>query len=152
LLSLKRGDIDEAIRRLEYGWKNTQWLDARNYFATALGLARIRKKEFGPAIEILTNNVVSLDDFQRQKRLALIGHSQAGLGQKSEAISTLAQVTSAGGPLVYDLKGNLLRRYDLDPRNAQNLAPREIARLERKIADEEDQLVMDLPFYLRKAA
>ncbi|MDX6693076.1 MAG: hypothetical protein QOF02_679 [Blastocatellia bacterium] len=142
MLSLRRGETDEAIRRLEYGWKNTPWSDDRNYFATALGLARMRRKEFGPAIEMLVDNVVSLDVFQRQKRFAFIGHSQAALGLKDEAVDTLAQVTNIGGPLVLDLKGNLIRCFGLDPRNPQNLTAAEIAGLERKIDDEEEQLVM----------
>jgi hypothetical protein len=80
--------------------------------------------------------------FQRQKRLALIGHSQAEWGKKSEAMETLAQVTNVGGPLILDLKGNLIRLFELDQRNPHHLTPAEIARLERKIEDEEDQLAM----------
>ena len=134
---LKLGDLDEAITRLEYGWKNARWIDVKNYFATGLGVARIRKREFAEAVEVLADNVVSLDTFQKQKRLVLIGHSQAELGREADAMDSLAQVVNTDNPHVVNLKEALIQRYGLRQETVRSLSEREVADLERKIHDEE---------------
>ena len=44
--------------------------------ATALAVAKISKKEFNEIPKLLPTNVVSIDVFQKQTRLALVAHSQ----------------------------------------------------------------------------
>ena len=110
---IKSEEIDEAIRRLTYGLKHTPWPTQKNYFLSALAVAKIRTKEFDEVVKILPTNVVNIDVFQRQTRLALVGHSQAALGKNEEAVQTLAKLDAATNPHVINLKEAISRRYML---------------------------------------
>src|SRR6266446_2431397 len=92
---IKSGETDEAIRRLTYGLEHTPWPEQKSYFATALAVAKIGKKEFAEVPRLLPTNVVNIDVFQKQTRLALVAHSQAALGKNEEAAQTLAKLSNA---------------------------------------------------------
>ena len=139
---LKSGDIDEAIQRLTYGFETTPWPAQKNYFATALGVAKIKKKQFAEVIDVLQSNVVSLDVFQRQARLVLIGHSQAALGRQDEAIQTLANLEQASNPRVISVKDDISRRYNLRQQADTSLSAVEASALDAKIEEEEFLLAM----------
>jgi hypothetical protein len=139
---LRQGHIEEAIRRLDYGWRNTSWVDTLSYFATSLGVARIKKHEFAEALEPLTDNLVGLDVFQRQKRLALIGHSQAASGNSGEAASSLAEIKDVGNVHVIKLKDAVIRRFGIGLQSPTSLAESEITELDTMIDDEEFILAM----------
>jgi tetratricopeptide (TPR) repeat protein len=139
---LKQGRVDEAIVRLEEGWRGAQWVDDRNYFRTALAVARIKKKEFAKALEVLSDNVIYLDVFQKQKRLALVAHTQAELGQVDAASDALEEIKNPGNRHIATLKIALTSRYNLNPALSDKLPEAEIARLEKKIYEEEIFLEM----------
>ncbi|MDQ1592406.1 MAG: hypothetical protein QOG71_3033 [Pyrinomonadaceae bacterium] len=134
---LRSGEIDEAIRRLDYGFHNNPWITDRFYFASALALAKIKKRQFDEVLEVLPTNVTGLDVFQKQTRLVLVGHSQAALGMKEEAAETLAQLEQAANPRVINLKEAITRRYDLKRQSSASLSPDEEELLEAKIQEEE---------------
>jgi tetratricopeptide (TPR) repeat protein len=140
MLHLKRGETEEAIRRLEYGWRNSNWA-AKNYFATALGVARLKKREFSEAVQVLTSNVIYLDVFQEQKRLALLAHSKAGIGESDEAARILANLDPVGSPRLLSLKDALVSRYLLD-KSQSNIGLRRTSHLETTIDGEEFILAM----------
>lgn len=139
---LKSGNIDEAIRRFAHGLENNPWLTNKNHFATALALANIKKKQYAEVLEALPTNVIGLDIFQRQTRLALIGHSQAALGRKEEAVQTLAELEQAVNPRIINLKEAIARRYELTRQDRTTLSPAEQVALETVIDDEEFFLAM----------
>lgn len=141
---LKNGEIDEAIRRLTYGFKNNPWPIEKSYFANALAVAKIRQKQFAEVLDVLPTNVVGLDVFQRQTRLALVGHSQAALGRKEEAAQTLAKLEQAANPRIISLKDAIARRYSLSQESAglAVLSEIEVSALEAKIEEEEFFLAM----------
>ncbi|HZG54171.1 MAG TPA: tetratricopeptide repeat protein [Pyrinomonadaceae bacterium] len=139
---LRSGEIDEAIRRLAYGLQNNPWVTDKFYFANALALAKIKKRQFDEVLEVLPTNVIGLDVFQKQTRLVLVGHSQAALGKKEEAAQTLAQLEQATNPRVIGLKEAIARRYDLKRQSAPSLSPDEEDLLEKKIYEEEFFLAM----------
>jgi hypothetical protein len=134
---IRSEEIDEAIRRLAYGLENTPWPEEKSYFATALAVAKIRKKEFAEVLKIIPTNVVHIDIFQRQARLALIGHSQAALGRNEEAAQTLAELADATNPHVINLKEAIAQRYMLGQQSHNTLSVAEIRSLELTIHDQE---------------
>jgi tetratricopeptide (TPR) repeat protein len=139
---LKSGDIDEGIRRLAYGLENTPWFTIKTYFANALGVANIKKQQFAEVLEVLPSNVVSLDVFQKQTRLALRGHALAALGQQAEAIQTLAQLEQAANPRIINLRESIIHRYSLGQHSATSPSPIVTSALDTRIAEEEFFLVM----------
>jgi len=139
---LKTGEIDEAIRRLTYGLENTPWANCKNYFATTLGVARIKRRQFAEAIEILSPNVVRLDVFQKQKRLAMIGHSQAALGRRDEAAATLASIGQTPNPHLRTLREDVILRFNLPPKDEVVVSTEEAAALDERIEEKEFYLAM----------
>jgi tetratricopeptide (TPR) repeat protein len=139
---LRSGEIEEAIRRLAYGLENSPWPTDKFYFASALALAKIKKRQFEEVLDVLPTNVIGLDVFQKQTRLVLVGHSQAALGRKEEAARTLAQLEQAANPRVINLKEAIARRYDLKGESSIGLSPDEEDLLETKIYEEEFFLAM----------
>jgi tetratricopeptide (TPR) repeat protein len=134
---LKSGDADEAIERLAYGLENIRWPEVKNYFATALSVARIKKKQFAEVLDILPSNVVYVDFSQRQTHLALIGHSQAALGKHEEAAQTLAQLEQATNPHIINLKNAIARRFSLGQQSETSLSAVETSALDTVIEEEE---------------
>jgi tetratricopeptide (TPR) repeat protein len=139
---LKSGDIEEAIQRLTYGQKNAHWPTVKNYFAIALGLAKIKKKQFAEVLDVLPSNVISLDVFQRQTRLALIGHSQAALGKQDEAVQTLAKLEQSANPRIIILKEAIARRHSIGRHSNISLSTVETSVLDTRIEEQEIFLAM----------
>ena len=139
---LKSGDIDEAIKRLEYGLQNVPWVRDKSFFATALAVAKIKNREFADVVEILETNVVHTDRFQRQKDLLLISHSQAELDRKQDAAKTLASISYLGNPHIVKLKEALSQRYNLRQNHALNPAEIDVSILDAEIYKEEFYLAM----------
>jgi tetratricopeptide (TPR) repeat protein len=139
---LKVGDIDEAINRLEYGLQNVPWARFKNFFATALAVAKIKKKAFTEVVEILETNVVYVDIFQRQKHLLLISHSQAELGREEDAVNALDAIEYLQNPHIAKLRGALSQRYSLSQITARQSLEGEISSLEKDIEKEEFFLAM----------
>ena len=142
MAQLKQGYLDEAILRLEKGWQKARWTDVKSYYTNALGLARMRKKEFAKAIEVLTDNVVHLDVFQKQRRFAFIAHSKAELGQVTEAARFLAEIENTANPHLASLKDALTSRFNLSSPRLQISANPDIPSLEKRIDHEEFFLAM----------
>ena len=139
---LKSGNAEEAVKRLAYGLENAPWINIKNYYATALAVARIRSKKFPEAVEVLKKKVADLDIFQTQKRLIFIGHSQAELGERTEAIAALAPLANTQNPRITRTRNALLRRYNLGLAVDKKLSETESAILERQIYEEEFFLAM----------
>ena len=134
---IKSGETDEAIRRLTYGLEHTPWPEQKSYFATALAVAKIGKKEFAEVPRLLPTNVVNIDVFQKQTRLALVAHSQAALGKNEEAAQTLAKLSNAANPRVVSLKDAIARRYMLEEQSHTTLSAMETESLDLRIWEQE---------------
>ena len=139
---LKTKEFDEAIRRLTYGLNNNPWASSQNYFATALGVAWIRKRQFAEAEEVLKTNLVRLDIFERQKRLALLGHIQAERGNLAEASASLATIGPTANTHINTLREGVILRFNLPPETGRRVSPTEAAALDERIAEEEFYLAM----------
>jgi tetratricopeptide (TPR) repeat protein len=139
---LKTAEIDEAIERLAYGLENAPWATVKVYFASALSVARIRKRQFAEAEAVLKSNVVSLDLFQRQKRLALLGHSLAGQGKRDEAVATLASIGPTTNSRLQTLREDVILRFNLPPKTDAVISSEEAAALDERIDEEEFYLAM----------
>jgi 3-oxoacyl-(acyl-carrier-protein) synthase len=109
---------------------------------TALGVARIKKKQFAEALKVLESNVISIDAFRRQTITALIGHSKAALGKRVEAAETLATLKHASNPHIINLNAGLHKRFNLDYPNEGHLSDTEVRTLEERIYEEEFFLSM----------
>jgi tetratricopeptide (TPR) repeat protein len=138
---LRSGDMDEAIRRLTYGLENAPVVE-KKFYVTALGLARVKKRQFADALEVLESNVVSLDAFRRQTVTALIGHSKAELGKRVEAAETLATLERSSNPHIVNLSDALSKRYKLGRSAETHISDAELGVLEKKIDEEEFFLAM----------
>jgi tetratricopeptide (TPR) repeat protein len=110
---LKAGHTDEAIRRLTYGLEKSRW--NKDYFATALGVAKMRKKEFPDVIEILEDGIDGLPISQQRSRLLFLGHVLAEMDRKDDTINLLNSfiLINAPSPRVHRLKDYLFQRYAL---------------------------------------
>jgi tetratricopeptide (TPR) repeat protein len=139
---LKRGEIDEALFRLEKGFRNARWTDVKNYYTTALGLARMRKRQFAKAIEVLSDDVIHLDVFQKQKRLAFMAHSQAELGQVTEASRLLEEIENPANVHIVTLKDALNSRFNLRIPRLKMPNKLDIPSLQKRIDQEEFVLAM----------
>ncbi len=134
---IKSEEIDEAIRRLTFGLENDPWPEQQSYFANALAVAKIRKREFTEVPKILPTNVVNINVLQKQTRLALVGHSQAALGKNEEAAQTLAKLDDATNPRIINLKEAIARRYMLGQQSHTTLSVIETSTLDSRIDEQE---------------
>ena len=141
MCDLKEGEIDPAIRRLEYGVKNSRILKQRSYFISALGLAWLRRKDFLEAARLLKDNIVDFTNFQKPNCLILLSHAQAAAGQTKEAASTLAELETVKSHRIIQLKECLTRCYSLTER-VDPISKTEKARLELEI--EENEFILNL--------
>jgi tetratricopeptide (TPR) repeat protein len=138
---MKTNELDEAVSRLSYGARNAPWPEVRDYFATALAVAQIRKRNFRKAAEVLADNLASLDALQRQRRLVLLGHSHAELGRTGEARQSLAAVVVAD-PRVVRLREALVTRYNLAQNIVRELSKQELNMLDTEIYEDEFSLAL----------
>ena len=136
---LKAGDLGEAIKRFTFGLKNSP---NKDYFANALAIAKIKKREFTSAVEMLKEDIENINAKQKRTRLLLLGHSYAELHRNDEAVNSLnaSILANAPNPLVHTLKNDLLVRYELG--EAGPLAPGQIPILDQKIENEEFRLAL----------
>ncbi len=134
---LKEGDFDAAIKRFKYGLKKNPWFDQKEYFSTALALAKIKAKEFAEAEKVLLDNLFSQNIIQTQCRLLLLTHARAGMDKSFEASNTLALLKEAENPRILSLKDCLTKRFELGGESIQRYSKSELAYLDRKIEEEE---------------
>ncbi len=140
---LECGEWQEAIKRLEAGFKYSTWGDTRSYFATALGFANLKRKEFDKAVEVLKENVFHVEFAQEQKRLVLISHAEAARGRKSEAAELISRIkSSAKDPKIISLTDYIAKRYSLNKDVTGTLSESEIVALEGTIHKEEFNMVL----------
>ena len=142
---LKNDQFDEAIRCLEYGYVNVPWRKSRNYFATALGFARIRKKEYNKALDVLNCSLSVLNLYQQLRCLVLLCHAQAGLNNLPEASMTIAKLRNISVPYIVKLRNYLAMRYNLDKDVNINLTDEQTADLDKQIEEEEFHLALREP-------
>ena len=133
----KEGDFNEAIKRFQHGIKNNPWIKDRNYFRNALGVVRIKKKEFEEARKVLMKKVHGINSYSEQKRLLLLSHAQAGLDRKTEATDILSKLYITENPHIIKLKDYLFKRFELGGEVLKEYSKRAIEELDRKIEEEE---------------
>ena len=137
---LKSGHADEAIRRLTYGLKSKPW--NKKSFAHALVVAKMRKREFAGALEILKDGMEDLTISQKRNRLLFLGHALAEVNKKNETVNVLNSsiLVTAPSPRVHRLKDYLFQRYELA--DAKLPSPDYIYVLDREIEAEEFYFAM----------
>jgi tetratricopeptide (TPR) repeat protein len=140
MISVRSGaNLDEAIRRLTNGSQHAPWLETRNRFMNALAVAWIQRENYRVALEVLQRDTDVLEALEKQKRLALMGHSYAAIDEKQKAIETLTSLERVVDPNLASLRGLLFERYSL---NDQNVLPANPSTLNFKIAQHEFALAM----------
>ena len=138
---LKARDTDEAIQRLTYGIEHAPG-QQRNYFATALGLAKMMDKRFPEAVEMLEPNVLHLHGVRRQAHMLFLGHAHAALEQEKEARQSLAAAGEVKHPRLIVLKNALTRRYGLGGEIDTPLSKVEVVILDQQIEESEFSFAM----------
>ncbi len=139
---LKEGNLEQAIEQLTIGLEKAPYAH-RAHFANALAVAKIRKKEFEAVIELLPIQVPHLDILQKEKRLALVGHSKAALGKKEEASQLILGLEKTRNPRVISLRDAMSRRYGLGKYSEEPLSSSEANTLDISILDQEYFLVAE---------
>jgi len=112
MMYLKSGNLDAAITRLSNGAERGPW-QSRSFFVGSLAVARIRKEEFERALPLLEAGMGLLDVVQKQRRLVLIGHSHAAIGEKQTAVASLKSIGDMVEPNIGGLRSLLVDRYEL---------------------------------------
>ena len=137
----KAGHVDEAIKRLTHGRKNSPW--NKDYFINALSVAKMKKKEFNQALEILEDGIEDLTIQRKRGRLLLLGHALAESNRKKDAADRLNSsiIITAPNPRIHRLKDYLFQRYELgiDAPHVKNYDP-EV--LDKEIEKEEFYLAL----------
>src|SRR5207302_2096106 len=100
----------------------------------------IKKQEFKNALNVLQRDMNTLDKIQRQKRLVLVGHSHAAIGERHEAVQSLSALSEAKDPNVISLRDFLQERYSLVERPSLKPASN-LVHLDLQIAEKEFLLV-----------
>jgi predicted Zn-dependent protease len=139
---LRQGNASEAVARLEYGLNNVRWIDIKGYFVTALALAKLTEKKFAEVEQIFTDNIIRSNRFQQQSQSIIMGHTQAALGKKVEAVHTLDNIPAAQSSNIIRIKDFLARRYSLKQYSQTEVSPSEISSLDREIEELEFSLVL----------
>jgi tetratricopeptide (TPR) repeat protein len=139
---LKEGDLDEAVERFSFGLGHASYAE-RAHFAAALAVAKIRRKEFEAVIELLPTQIPDLDIFQKETRLALVGHSQAALGKMEQASQLISKLENTRNPRVISLRDAMSRRYGLGKYFEESLSNSEANTLDINILDQEYFLVAE---------
>ena len=110
---LRTGNLNEAIKRLEYGLANIPFLDSKEYFANSLAYGKILKKEYGD-IEPIFHGLPGIHNpFEVKKRHLFLVHSKAELNKTKEAIGELALVSTVSYIRLVNLREFLDKRYCL---------------------------------------
>jgi tetratricopeptide (TPR) repeat protein len=107
------GSLDEAVRRLSHGVQHAPWRESKHVFMNSLAVASIKKQEYVAALEVLKQDIGVLDIVEKQKRLALMSHSQAAIGRTDEAIQSLDGLADVEDPNLLMLRSFLSQRYGL---------------------------------------
>jgi tetratricopeptide (TPR) repeat protein len=138
---LREGDLRQAISRLHYGMNHAIG-SQRDYFKTALAVARMRNSDYEKAIKLLATNVSHLDFEERQRRLVLVGHSHAALGKTEEATHVMSQLEKPRNPQVIKLIDWISHRYHLGSHSSETLSEQERYAFDLRIQAEEYSLVL----------
>jgi tetratricopeptide (TPR) repeat protein len=117
LILLKSGKVNQAIEMFENGYKNSPWTRIRSYFATTLGLAKLKSRAFRESLNVLREGLNELEHGQKQTRLLLLAHSSAELGQRNDARRALGQIKLSPKPVVLELRKDLMALHALDKSN-----------------------------------
>ncbi|MES0337167.1 MAG: tetratricopeptide repeat protein [Candidatus Magnetobacterium sp. LHC-1] len=132
---IKEGNLDEAIRRLQYGADNVRWPDSRDYFVNALGFAKMKLGKHEEALKLFKSNIVQTSGIQQQLNLTLIGHCNAEIGRLDNAIAALNMVSANADSTLYEIPQMLRQRYNLE--GGQQLSEEEKTGLDSKITEME---------------
>jgi tetratricopeptide (TPR) repeat protein len=139
MIYVKSGtNLDEAIRRLTHGSQHAPWQE-RQRFMNALAVAWIKRENYREALQVLQRDMEVLEALEKQKRLALIGHSYAATDAREEAIKALTGIANVSDPNLANLRGLLFERYSLGD---QRVVPVNPGTLNFKIAQHEFALAM----------
>ena len=140
---LKSGDFEEAIECLSFGLQNSPWVKDKHYFGTALAFARMKKRDYAAAIEVLEKDIEIVDTNHKQKRLVLISHAQAELAQKTEASDTLSSIGDVRNLRIISLKTLIRKCYCLSNGiKFEQLESDKVLELKNKIEEEEFYLLV----------
>jgi tetratricopeptide (TPR) repeat protein len=111
MFHLKSGNIEKAIKIFEYGIGNANLFDSRNYFLSALCVAKIRQKKYREPIKLLSENENKLKTNQLNQLILV--HSTAEIGDIREA-EKIACNLNAKEVHLNNLKNGLISRYELN--------------------------------------
>ena len=113
MAELGQGLTTQAISRFEYGLTSAPSTRQRAYFANALGVARLRDRQFREARQALLSPQRVPTARERAKSRILLMHAQAGVGDVAEAAVMLQESADVRYPKVVLLRSQIARRFGL---------------------------------------
>jgi tetratricopeptide (TPR) repeat protein len=108
MILLRKGNVDEAIAIFQDGQDNNPFLLHRDYFRTALAVARLHKRQYAAAAEVLAQ--IKLPRFQSQADLLRV-HAFGIQNRFEEASAAFNRLPRPSSNLVRELVEELHRRF-----------------------------------------
>jgi len=108
MILLRKGNMDEAIAIFEDGQKNNPFVLDRDYFRTALVVARLHKRQYAAAAEVLAQ--IKLPRFQAQADLLRV-HAFGVQSRFDEASAAFSRLPPPSSSVVRELVEELHRRF-----------------------------------------
>ena len=107
MIAMRQGHLDVAITTFQRGIRENPWVADRTYFRSALAVARLRRKEFRQAAEVIAEESAPLCPACDVLRM----HAFGALGEISEAQQASDRLTVVRLPTVIVLREELSERY-----------------------------------------
>lgn len=108
MILLRVGKVDESIGIFEDGQRNNPFVLDRDHFRTALAVARLHKRQYAAAAEVLTQ--IQLPRFQAQADLLRV-HAFGVQSRFEEASAAFSRLPPPASSLVRELIEELHRRF-----------------------------------------
>ena len=108
MILLRMDNLDEAIGIFEEGVRSNPFLADRDYFCTALAVARLRQEQYEAASKALADVVAPR--FQTIADLLRV-HALGGMGKREEANRAFERLPDKTTPLIGEVRDELRCRY-----------------------------------------
>jgi tetratricopeptide (TPR) repeat protein len=105
---MKKGDIEAAIRIFEDGLRNNPWPTSRDYFRTALAVARLRQRDYAGARDLLVSEKTQAPTILEN---VLEVHVFGALGNCERAVEAYKRLPVKPGPVLVEIQEEVHRRY-----------------------------------------
>lgn len=104
MVLLKQGNLDTAIELFEHGVLQNPWRSERSYFRSGLAVARLQRREFQKAVQVVGDDPTPVCNVLRI-------HAFGGLGEIEKAEDALNRVKNNRLPNLVLLRDELAAQY-----------------------------------------